>query len=137
MENGILLLYNEGTGQSSYFDGSRITKLPEDWYSITFDAAGNYIYWSDDAIWRVSGGDLSAARQIDTGIDRSSVYFLDPDDLLYQKTTRSIRSTPMGRLTASQKAFPLFMDRMIRSIISADPKAALSYSAGRTEAPLL
>lgn len=85
MENGILLLYNEGTGQSSYFDGSRITKLPEDWYSITFDAAGNYVYWSDDAIWRVSGGDLSAARQIDTGIDRSSVYFLDPDDLLYQK----------------------------------------------------
>lgn len=85
MENGTLLLYSEGTGQSSYFDGSRITKLPEDWYSITFDAAGNYVYWSDDAIWRVSGGDLSAARQIDTGIDRSSVYFLDPDDLLYQK----------------------------------------------------
>ena len=85
MENGILLLYNEGTGQSSYFDGSRITKLPEDWYSITFDAAGNYVYWSDDAIWRVSGGDLSSARQIDTGIDRNSVYFLDPDDLLYQK----------------------------------------------------
>ena len=85
MENGILLLYSEGTGQSFYFDGSRITKLPEDWYSITFDAAGNYVYWSDDAIWRVSGGDLSAARQIDTGIDRNSVYFLDPDDLLYQK----------------------------------------------------
>lgn len=85
MGNGILLLYSEGTGQSFYFDGSRITKLPEDWYSITFDAAGNYVYWSDDAIWRVSGGDLSAARQIDTGIDRSSIYFLDPDDLLYQK----------------------------------------------------
>ena len=85
MENGILLLYSEGTGQSSYFDGSRITKLPADWYSITFDAAGNYVYWSDDAIWRVSGGDLSAARQIDTGIDRSSVYFLDSEDLLYQK----------------------------------------------------
>lgn len=85
MENGILLLYNEGTGQSYYFDGSRTRELPEDCSSITFDAAGNYVYWSDDAIWRVSGGDLSAARQIDTGIDRNSVYFLDPDDLLYQK----------------------------------------------------
>lgn len=85
MENGSLLLYSEGTGQSSYFDGSRITKLPEDWYSITFDAAGNYVYWSDDAIWRVLGGDLSSARQIDTGVDVSSVYFLDSDNLLYQK----------------------------------------------------
>lgn len=85
MENGILLLYSEGTGQSSYFDGSKTTELPEDWSSITFDAAGNYVYWSDDVIWRVSGGDLSAARQIDTGIDRSSVYFLDSEDLLYQK----------------------------------------------------
>lgn len=85
MENGILLLYNVGPGQSYYFDGSKTRELPEDWSSITFDTAGNYVYWSDDAIWRVLGGDLSSARQIDTGIDRNSVYFLDSDDLLYQK----------------------------------------------------
>lgn len=85
MENGILLLYSVGPGQSSYFDGSKTRELPEDWSSITFDTAGNYVYWSDDAIWRVLGGDLSSARQIDTGIDRNSVYFLDSDDLLYQK----------------------------------------------------
>lgn len=85
MENGILLLYSVGPGQSYYFDGSKTRELPEDWSSITFDTAGNYVYWSDDAIWRVLGGDLSSARQIDTGIDRNSVYFLDSDDLLYQK----------------------------------------------------
>lgn len=85
MENGILLLYSEGTGQSYYFDGSKTRELPEDWASITFDTAGNYVYWSNGAIWRVIGGDLSSARQIDTGIDRNSVYFLDSDDLLYQK----------------------------------------------------
>lgn len=85
MENDVLLLYNEITGQSYYFDGSKTRELPEDWYSITFDAAGNYVYWADDAIWRVIGGDLSSARQIDTGIDRNSVYFLDSDDLLYEK----------------------------------------------------
>lgn len=85
MENDVLLLYNEITDQSYYFDGSKTTELPEDWSSITFDAAGNYVYWSDDAIWRVLGGDLSSARQITTDVDRSSVYFLDPDNLLYEK----------------------------------------------------
>lgn len=91
MENGILLLYSIGPAPSYYFDGVRIAELPEDWDSITFDAAGNYVYWSDDAIWRVMGGDLSSARQIDTGVDVRSVYFLDSDNLLYEKNNTIYR----------------------------------------------
>ena len=94
MENGILLLYSEGTNQSFYFDGSKVTELPEDWYSITFDASGNYVYWADNAIWRVIGGDVSSARQIDSDVDRNSVHFLDSNNLIYQKNNTIYRISP-------------------------------------------
>lgn len=84
LDNGHLLLCNEDC-PTLYFDGSTVTELPEGANSITFDGAGNCVYWQDDAIWSVSNGDFSSAKEIDSGINHSSVYFSDANNLAYLK----------------------------------------------------